>query len=92
MKTFGRGPEPIGEKYDLPTKQPNKPKQTNIFGQVLAAILVAAAIFALLYGIYALRSQIQATSKATSNLQKEMAKSDAMLRVLNSSESPSPSP
>ena len=64
------------------------PKQPNIFGQVLAAILVAAAIGGIIFGIYWLHSEGEATNKAYDTLQKENARVDALLRLLKS---PSPS-
>ena len=64
------------------------PKQPNIFGQVLAAILVAAAIGGIIFGIYWLHSEAEATSKAHDNLQNEIARADTLLRLLKS---PSPS-
>ena len=64
------------------------PKQPNIFGQVLAAILVAAAIGGIIFGIYWLHSEGEATRKAEDNLQNAIARSDTLLRLLKS---PSPS-
>ena len=60
------------------------PKQPNIFGQVLAAILVAAAIGGILFGIYWLHSEAEATGKAHDNLQNEIARADTLLRLLKS--------
>jgi hypothetical protein len=64
------------------------PKQPNIFGQVLAAILVAAAIGGIIFGIYWLHSEGEATRKAEDNLQNEIGRADTLLRLLKS---PSPS-
>ena len=66
-----------------------EPKQPNIFGQVLGAILVAAAIGGIIFGIYWLHPEGEATGKAQANLQKEVARADLLLRLLKS---PSPSP
>src|SRR5437016_14438750 len=71
------------------------PKQPNIFGPVLAAILVAVAIGGIIFGIYWLHSEAEATSKARDNLQKEIARTDTFLRSLKSpspSETPPPAP
>ena len=71
------------------------PKQPNIFGPVLGAILVAAAIGGIIFGIYTLHSQVEATDKARDNLRREIARTDTFLRLRNSpapSETPPPAP
>jgi hypothetical protein len=58
-----------------PTKRPN------IFGQVLGAILAAAAIGAIILGIWALHSQAVRTSQASAELQREIARTDILLKT-----------
>ncbi len=67
-------------------------KPPNVFGQVLGAILVAAAIGAIIFGIWALRSQADATAKAYNELQRENARTDLYLSLLKTPSREPPSP
>jgi hypothetical protein len=57
---------------------PSKPP--NIFGQVLAAILIAAVIGAIIYGIWVLYSQNEATKKASDDFDKTTTNAELYYR------------
>jgi len=84
---------PVGATTALPPTTPapdaemnQAPKQPNVFGQVLAAILVAAAIGGVIFGIYKMHSDIQATDKAHKDLENVLRRTDFLIR-----KSPTPS-